>query len=132
MAGPEDLCPGVPVECVEAMEQPQASVPDYHRPDGVTEERRNAPTPPPGDDRPDEVVALDLVSDNLMPEQELGEAASHGHSTWGRPLTNDSSIPFDESVRTDVLDPRLATICSIVQPNQNSIRGLICLSSATV
>lgn len=114
--------------CVEAMAQPQPSVPEYPRPNGVPEDRRNAATPPPGNDEsPDAVLALDgLVSDNLMPVQEPDEAASHGYTCTvpGEEFPQTiQALGCEDSNHTDVFffDSRLATICSIVQLGHNSI-----------
>lgn len=49
------------------MAQPQPAIPEYPHPDGVTDEWRNAPTPPPiaAQDQ-NEVLQVDPVSDHLL------------------------------------------------------------------
>lgn len=61
------------------MAQAQPPAPDYPYPDGVTDEWRNATTPPPHADLfQDGVLQIDPVSDHLL--NSLPEIASHGRS----------------------------------------------------
>ena len=110
--GPEDICP---LECMEAMAQPQISTPDYFRSPDVAEERRNAPTPPPGGDESEEQVAFDLVSDDSMLGHELREAGWGGVSqTPPQPLYG------NKLGCTNGIDSRLAMQSSTTQLNPNS------------
>lgn len=51
------------------MAQPQIvyALPDYPHPSGVEDDRRDASTPPPGEDVQDVVARTKLVSDDPMP-----------------------------------------------------------------